>query len=61
MDEFYSNIKTATGEVINEDFINRTNLLFEKYEEEGAPALPSGIAIPSIAVSRETDRRDFNI
>ncbi len=61
MDEFYSNVKTATGEVINQEFINRTNLLFEKYEEEGAPALPSGIAIPSIAVSRETDRRDFNI
>lgn len=61
MDEFYSYIKTGAGEINNDEFLQRTNLLFEKYEEDGALALPNGIAIPSIAVSRDTDWRDFNI
>lgn len=61
MDEFYSYIKNATGEINNEEFLDRTKLLFEKYEEEGALALPNGIAIPSISVSRDTDWWDFNI
>ena len=61
MDEFYSAIQTAQGTTINEEFLQRTKLLFEKYEEEGALSLPSWIALPSIAVSRETDWRNFNI
>jgi hypothetical protein len=41
MDEFYSAIQTAQGTTINEEFLQRTKLLFEKYEEEGALSLPS--------------------
>ena len=61
MDEFYSSMQTAQGTTINEEFLQRTKLLFEKYEEEGALSLPSGIALPSISVSRDTDWWNFNI
>ena len=61
MDEFYSYIKNGTGEIENDDFTEETNLLFEKYEEEAALSLPSGMPLPSIQVSRDTDRWDFNI
>ena len=61
MDEFYTYIKTQSGEIVNQEFLTRTNLLFEKYEEQGTLALPNGNAVPSIAVSRDTDRRSFNI
>lgn len=61
MDNFYSYIKTASGEVTNETFIERTWLLFEKYEEQGSLMLPSWVAIPSISVSRDTDWWNFDI
>ena len=59
MDKFYSYLQNASWSAINEDFYNRTKLLFEKYEEWGSLALPNGIAIPSIAISRDTDWWDF--
>lgn len=61
MDEFYSYIKNGNGSVTNTDFVEETGLLFEKYEQEAALALPSGTPLPSITVSRDTDRRDFNV
>ena len=61
LDEFYSYIKNKSGDIANTEFNNENKLIFEKYEEEGALALPNEVAIPSIAVSRDTDRRDFNI
>ena len=61
MDDFYSFIQNAWGSITNEEFLQRTNLLFENYEEEGALSLPSWIAIPSVSVSRDTDWWDFNI
>lgn len=61
MDDFYSYIKNKSGEIYNTEFNTRTKLLFEKYEEEASLSLPNAVAIPSIAVSRDTDRRSFNI
>lgn len=61
MDDFYSFIQNAWWSITNEEFLQRTNLLFENYEEEGALSLPSWIAIPSVSVSRDTDWWDFNI
>ena len=61
MDDFYSYIKNESGEVTNTEFVEETGLLFEKYEQEAALALPSGTPLPSIAVSRDTDRWDFNV
>lgn len=59
MDKFYSYLQNASWSALNEEFYNRTKLLFEKYEEEWSLALPNGIAIPSIAISRDTDWWDF--
>lgn len=59
MDKFYSYLQNASSSALNEEFYNRTKLLFEKYEEEWSLALPNGIAIPSIAISRDTDWWDF--
>ena len=61
MDDFYSYMKNAEGQIANNEFNNETKLIFEKYEEEGALALPTGEPLPSIAVSRDTDRWSFNI
>lgn len=61
MDDFYSYIKNESGDITNTEFVEETGLLFEKYEQEAALALPSGTPLPSIAVSRDTDRWDFNI
>lgn len=61
MDEYYSYIKNDTGEISDTDFIQETNLLFEKYWEEAALSIPSGLPLPSIQVSRDTDWWDFNI
>ena len=61
LDDFYSYIKNGSGEIYNDEFNNRTKLLFEKYEEEAALSLPNAVAIPSIAVSRDTDRWAFDI
>ena len=61
LDDFYSYIKNGTGEIYNDEFNNRTKLLFEKYEEQASLSLPNAVAIPSIAVSRDTDRRTFDI
>lgn len=61
MDEFYSYLQNASWSAINEDFVERTNLLFEKYEEEWGLQLPSWSALPSISVSRETDWWNFYI
>lgn len=61
MDEFYSYIKNANGDITNTEFTTETKLLFEKYEEEAALSLPSGVALPSVQVSRNTDRWDFYI
>lgn len=59
MDKFYAYIQSDAGSIINEDFIDRTRLLFEKYDKDWTLALPNGIAIPSIAISRDTDWWDF--
>ena len=61
MDEFYSYIKNENGEVTNTEFVEETKLLFEKYEQDAALSLPSEVPLPSIQVSRDTDRWNFNI
>ena len=61
MDDFYSFIQNAWWSINDEEFEERTNLIFEKYEDEWALSLPSWIAIPSLTVSRDTDWWDFNI
>lgn len=61
MDEYYNYIKNDTGDVSDSEAIEETNLLFEKYEAEAALSIPSGLPLPSIQVSRDTDRWDFNI
>lgn len=61
MDDFYSYLQNAQWNAVNEEFLQRTKLLFEKYEEEGSLNLPGGNALPSISVSRDTDWWNFYI
>lgn len=61
MDEFYSYIKNKRWDKSNDVFNNKMNLIFEKYEWEGTLSLPTGKAIPSVVVSRDTDWWDFNV
>ena len=61
MDDFYSYLKNKRWDVINNEFVNRTNLLFEKYEEDWSLSLPNWMAVPSIVVSRDTDWWDFDV
>ena len=61
MDEFYSYIKNENGDITNTEFVEETKLLFEKYEQDAALSLPSEVPLPSIQVSRDTDRWNFNI
>lgn len=61
MDEYYSYIKNDTGDTSDTQFIQDTKLLFEKYEADAALSIPSGMPLPSIQVSRDTDRWDFNV
>lgn len=61
MDEFFSYLQNANWSATNTEFVERTKLLFEKYEEEWWLQLPSGSALPSVAVSRDTDWWNFYI
>ena len=61
MDEFFSYLQNASWSATNTEFVERTKLLFEKYEEEWWLQLPSGSALPSVVVSRDTDWWNFYI
>lgn len=61
LDEFYSYIQNKNGSINNAEFYEDTWLIFEKYEWEGSLSLPTGEAIPSVSVSRDTDWWSFNI
>lgn len=61
MDDFYSYLKNKRWDITNDEFVNRTNLLFEKYDEDWSLSLPNWVAVPSIVVSRDTDWWDFDI
>ena len=61
MDEFVSTIQNDNTVLNNNEFIARTNLIFEEYDKDWDKALPSGSALPSITVSRDTDWWDFYI
>lgn len=61
MDDFYSYLQNAQWNAVNEEFLERTKLLFEKYEEEWSLNLPWWNALPSISVSRDTDWWNFYI
>lgn len=61
MDEFLSTIQNESWILNNETFIERTNLIFEEYDEDWDKALPSGSSLPSITVSRDTDWWNFYI
>ena len=61
MDDFYSYLQNAQWNAVNQEFLQRTKLLFEKYEEEWSLNLPWGNALPSISVSRDTDWWNFYI
>lgn len=61
MDDFYSYLQNAQWNAVNQEFLERTKLLFEKYEEEWSLNLPWGNALPSISVSRDTDWWNFYI
>lgn len=61
LDDFYSYLQNATWNATNTEFVERTGLLFEKYEEEWSLALPTWTPLPSVLVSRDTDWWDFYI
>lgn len=61
MDDFYSYVQNKDWSDTNTEFVNRTNLLFEKYEENWSLSLPNGVALPSVQVSRDTDWWGFYI
>jgi len=61
MDKYYSYIQNENWSVIDDDFNAETNLIFEKYDKDWALAIPNWKAIPSVSVSRDTDRWDFYI
>lgn len=61
MDNYFTYIKTETGDVTNSEVIADLWLTFEKYDWKWALSLPNWDAIPSISVSRDTDWWDFNI
>lgn len=61
MDDFYSYLQNAQWNAVNQEFLERTKLLFEKYEEEWSLNLPWWNALPSISVSRDTDWWNFYI
>ena len=61
MDNYYTYIQNQNWSISNSEEIEELWLTFEKYEWEWALSLPTGIAVPSVDVSRDTDRRDFNI
>ena len=61
IDKFYSYLQNENWNISNSEFNNEFKLLFEKYESQATLSLPSGEAIPSVNVSRDTDWWDFNI
>ena len=60
MDEFYTYIQNDWGNINDDEFEQQMKLIFEKFDSEWALELPSGIAIPSISISRDTDWWNFN-
>ena len=61
MNDFITTKQTAWWIYNNQEFIENKNLIFEQYEEEWTSNLPNWKAIPSVSVSRDTDRRDFYV
>ena len=61
MDKYFTYIQNQDWNISNPEAIADMGLIFEKYEWEWALSLPSWKAVPSVSVSRDTDRRDFNI
>ena len=61
MDNFYTYIQNDSWSENDDDFEEEYKLIFEKYESDGSLTLPSWKAIPSVTVSRDTDRWDFDI
>lgn len=61
IDDFYSFIQNKNWSINNQEFADEMGIIFEKYEWEGTLSLPTGKAIPSVVVSRDTDWWDFNV
>lgn len=61
MDNFYTYKQNQNWNISDSEEIQEMGLIFEKYEWEWALSLPTWKAVPSVDVSRDTNRRDFNI
>jgi len=60
MDQFYTYIQNEWGNINDDEFEENMKLIFEKFDSDWALKLPSGIAIPSISISRDVDWWNFN-
>lgn len=61
MDDYYSYIQNDNWNASDSEFIDRTDLLFEKYEKEWSLSISNWISLPSVSVSRNTDWWNFYI